>query len=166
MTHAIQDVPARTGPVSPGSIAMTLLALLFAGVVGGAAASFGILGAKAVVDALSNPSSTGFTQLLASIVSRMLRVLAMWVEAPRDGAIMGTAAGLAVSLAYLVALWLGRRGGLAAWIPLLLLAVAGAIGAVLGSQGVLAEFQVWTAAAGALFGLGAGFAIFPRSPKL
>lgn len=163
MADALQNAQTRPVRVSSGSMAKIVLALIFTGTVGGATVSLAILGAKAVVDALSNPSSTGFTQLLTSIVSRMFGVLTMWVEAPRDGAIMGAAAGLAVSLAYLVALWL-RRAGLARWILLALLILAGAIGAAAGSQDVLAGFRVWTAAAGALFGLAAGFAIFPRRP--
>ena len=164
MTNTVQDTQAQPVPVSFGSIAMTILALLFTGAVGGAVASFAILGAKAVVDQLTNPASTGFTQLLGSILSRMFNVLTMWAQAPRDGAIMGATAGVAVSLAYLAVLWLSRRAALATWISLLLLVIAGAIGAALASQGVLADLRVWTAAAGALFGLGAAYAIFsPRS---
>ena len=148
--------------ISASSVIRTIAALVLLGAVAGAIASFLILGVDAILGQLGNPESTRFTQLVASILERMTNVLVVWVRAPIDGAIMGAVTGVAVSIAYVIALWIDRSWGLIAerrWLFVIVLAVAGAIGAAAGSRGVLTDVRFWAALAGALYGLVAAYAI-------
>ena len=150
------------------SIALEIVTLIFLGAVAGTVASFAILAVGVVFAQLGNPTSTTFLELLASIFSRMLNVLVVWVQAPLDGAKMGVSVGLAVSAAYLIATWIDRSllfGTSRRWLTLLLLPIAGTVGALLGSQGVLADSALWVAAGGALFGLVAAFSLAPSASR-
>ena len=91
------------------------------------------------------------------MLSHVFGVLTVWARAPLDGAKMGLAVGLAVSAAYVGAILLERSilAGASRWLTLVLLPIAGAVGAALGSQGVLADNLLVTTIGGALFGLAA-----------
>jgi hypothetical protein len=147
---------------SARTVISTVGALILVGALTGAIASFVILGLDAFLSQLGNPTSQRFSQLLFSMLRRMSSVLAVWFQAPVDGAIMGAVTGGVVSIAYLLGIWLDRSATLFSdrkWLAALGLAAAGAIGAVLGSRGVLADLRLWAAVAGALYGFVAGYLI-------
>lgn len=144
------------------SIAVTAIALVSLGAVTGAIAAFLILGIGAILAQLGNPQSVRFSQLVGSILGRMTSVLVVWMRAPVDGAIMGAVTGAAVSIAYLIALWIDRSWAVfrgRGWLFAIALAVGGAIGAAAGSRGVLTDVRFWAALAGALYGLTAAYSI-------
>ncbi len=142
-------------------IAMALT-LVLVGAVTGAIVSFLILGLDAFLSQLGNPTSERFSQLLASVFRRMSNVLAVWFQAPVDGAIMGAVTGAAVSIAYVITVWVDRTSAFfssRSWLFALMLALAGAMGAALGSTGVLADLRAWATIAGGLYGFVAAFVI-------
>ena len=147
---------------SPGSVVTTIVVLVCVGARAGAVASFLILGLDAFLSQLGNPTSERFSQLIVSIFRRMSNVLVVWFQAPVDGAIMGATTGLTVSIAYLATIWIERGGTLLSqskWFLPIILAVAGAVGAAMGSRGFLADLRIWTTLVGALYGLVAAFII-------
>jgi hypothetical protein len=147
---------------SPRAAITVIAALIGLGALTGAIVTFLVLGLGAVLAQLGHPTSQSFLQLVFNIFRRMSDVLVVWFQAPMDGALTGMFTGAAVGLVYLATLWIDRTHGFFAQRPLLYfgaLALGGAAGAAVGARGVLLDVRYWAALAGALYGLGAAYAI-------
>lgn len=158
-------------PTSWMRVFVTVLALLVTGAIAGAVAAAVILTIAEVLAQIGEPTATAGAAMLRRLVGIILQVVAVSAQAPVDGAKMGLAAGGAVAIVYTaLAIFRQQDGGGATangrtWSFFALLALAGAVGAALGSWGVLADNRLWTTVAGGLFGLAAALALSQPARK-
>jgi hypothetical protein len=103
--------------------------------------------------------------LLLGLLVTFWNVLVGSVNGAIDGLTAGLYTGLATAVLYLLATLVLRP-----WLPaqaqrpviLCLVALAGAVGAFLGCQGMLMAYRLWVTFAGLIFGLLAGAISLPR----
>jgi hypothetical protein len=142
-------------------LATTFFLILIGAVTGMILAVLG-LALDSALQSLQASSGDGLLDFLVDLFFLLINVLAVSTVAAPDGAWVGAITAAAISLVYGLTLWLLpqlRR----AWLALLL-AITGAVATALSLRGMLADYGIVAAIAGALFGLFVALALSKRQP--
>jgi hypothetical protein len=142
-------------------LATTFFLILIGAVIGTILAVLG-LALDSALQSLQASSGDGLLDFLVDLFFLLINVLAVSTVAAPDGAWVGIITAAAISVVYGLTLWfvphLQR-----AWLALLL-AITGAVAATLSLRGMLADYGLVAAIAGALFGLFVALALSKRQP--